>query len=163
MLGNGNKTVKVLSKGTSGQILKSTGSGVEWADNKVANTLTVKLNSGTAEGSTLFTFDGSSAKSVNITPSAIGASASDHKHAASDITSGTLPVSRGGTGATTFTSGYALIGNGTSAVTTKKIDTTVTSGSTSLITSGAVYTAINGTQKDFEAAMSWSELTSSAV
>lgn len=162
VLGNGNKTVKVLSKGTSGQILKSTGSGVEWADNKVANTLTVKLNSGTAEGSTMFTFDGSSAKSVNITPSAIGAAASGHKHAASDITSGTLPVSRGGTGATTFTSGYALIGNGTSAVTTKKIDTTVTSGSTNLITSGAVYTAINGTQKDFEAAMSWSELTSSA-
>lgn len=162
VLGNGNKTVKVLSKGTSGQILKSTGSGVEWADNKVANTLTVKLNSGTAEGSTMFTFDGSSAKSVNITPSAIGASESGHKHAASDITSGTLPVSRGGTGATTFTSGYALIGNGTSAVTTKKIDTTVTSGSTNLITSGAVYTAINGAQKDFEAVMSWSELTSTA-
>ena len=166
VLGNGNKTVKVLSKGTSGQILKSTGSGVEWADNKVANTLTVKLNSGTAEGSTMFTFDGSNAKSVNITPAAIGASASEHKHAASDITSGTLPVSRGGTGATTFTSGYALIGNGTSAVTTKKIDTTVTSGSSSLITSGAVdtaiNTAINGAQKDFEAAMSWSELTSTA-
>lgn len=166
VLGNGNKTVKVLSKGTSGQILKSTGSGVEWADNKVANTLTVKLNSGTAEGSTMFTFDGSNAKSVNITPAAIGASASEHKHAASDITSGTLPVSRGGTGATTFTSGYALIGNGTSAVTTKKIDTTVTSGSSSLITSGAVdtaiNTAINGAQKDFEAVMSWSELTSTA-
>lgn len=166
VLGNGNKTVKVLSKGTSGQILKSTGSGVEWADNKVANTLTVKLNSGTAEGSNMFTFDGSNAKSVNITPAAIGASASEHKHAASDITSGTLPVSRGGTGATTFTSGYALIGNGTSAVTTKKIDTTVTSGSSSLITSGAVdtaiNTAINGAQKDFEAAMSWSELTSTA-
>lgn len=166
VLGNGNKTVKVLSKGTSGQILKSTGSGVEWADNKVANTLTVKLNSGTAEGSTMFTFDGSNAKSVNITPAAIGASASEHKHAASDITSGTLPVSRGGTGATTFTSGYALIGNGTSAVTTKKIDTTVTSGSSSLITSGAVdtaiNTAINGAQKDFEAAMGWIELTSTA-
>ena len=166
VLGNGNKTVKVLSKGTSGQILKSTGSGVEWADNKVANTLTVKLNSGTAEGSNMFTFDGSNAKSVNITPAAIGASASEHKHAASDITSGTLPVSRGGTGATTFTSGYALIGNGTSAVTTKKIDTTVTSGSSSLITSGAVdtaiNTAINGAQKDFEAAMGWSELTSTA-
>lgn len=166
VLGNGNKTVKVLSKGTSGQILKSTGSGVEWADNKVANTLTVKLNSGTSEGSTMFTFDGSSAKSVNITPTAIGAAASGHKHDASDITSGTLPVSRGGTGATTFTSGYALIGNGTSAVTTKKIDTAVTANSSNLITSGAVKrsidTAINEAQKDFEAAMSWSELTSSA-
>ena len=166
VVGNGNKTVKIL-QGTAGKILKSTATGVEWADNKVANSLTVKLNSGTSEGSTMFTFDGSSAKSVNITPAAIGAAASGHKHDASDITSGTLPVSRGGTGATTFTSGYALIGNGTSAVTTKKIDTTVTANSTNLITSGAVKssidTAINGAQKDFEAAMSWSELTSSAV
>ena len=114
----------------------------------------------------MYTFDGSSAKSVNITPAAIGAAASGHKHDATDITSGTLPVSRGGTGATTFNSGCALIGNGTGAVTTKKIDTTVTANSSNLITSGAVKisidSAINGTQKDFEAAMSWSELTSTA-
>ena len=56
------------------------------------------------------------------------------------LTTGTLPVARGGTGATTFTSGNVLIGNGTSAVTTRAIDTTMggTSGSSSLITSGAV-------------------------
>lgn len=165
VVGNGNKTVKIL-KGTAGQILKSTANGVEWADNKVANSLTVQLNGGTVEGTNKHTFDGSSAKSVNITPAAIGAAASGHKHDANDITSGTLPVSRGGTGATTFTSGYALIGNGTGAVTTKKIDTTVTANSSNLITSGAVKSsidsAINGAQKDFEAAMSWSELTSSA-
>jgi hypothetical protein len=41
-----------------------------------------------------------------------------HTHSAADITSGTLPVVRGGTGATTFTSGNVLIGNGTGAVTT---------------------------------------------
>lgn len=40
---------------------------------------------------------------------------------ASQITSGTLPVGRGGTGATTFTSGALLIGNGTNAVTTRTI------------------------------------------
>jgi len=40
---------------------------------------------------------------------------------ASVIGSGTLPVSRGGTGANTFTSGALLIGNGTNAVTTRAI------------------------------------------
>lgn len=44
--------------------------------------------------------------------------ANDHEHSADDITSGTLPVGRGGTGATSFTSGAVLIGAGTSAVTT---------------------------------------------
>lgn len=39
---------------------------------KVANNLTVKLNSGTAEGTNMFTFDGSAAKTVNITKSSIG-------------------------------------------------------------------------------------------
>lgn len=40
---------------------------------KVNNSLTIKLNSGTTEGTNLFTFNGSTAKSINITPSAIGA------------------------------------------------------------------------------------------
>ncbi len=42
--------------------------------------------------------------------------AATHNHDASDITGGTLPVSRGGTGRSTMTSGYFLRGNGTSAV-----------------------------------------------
>lgn len=40
-----------------------------------------------------------------------------HNHAATDITSGTLGVARGGTGRSTLTSGYFLRGNGTSAMT----------------------------------------------
>ena len=44
--------------------------------------------------------NGATAKSVNITASAIGAAASSHNHSASNITSGTLPVGRGGTGIT---------------------------------------------------------------
>ena len=69
-----------------------------------------------------------------------GKAASSHNHAASNITSGTLGVARGGTGANTFTSGAALIGAGTGAVTTKAIDSTSggTANSASLITSGAV-------------------------
>ena len=50
----------------------------------------------------------------------------------------TVPVSKGGTGATTLASGQVLVGNGTGKVTTKAIDTTVTEDSTNLITSGAV-------------------------
>ena len=58
----------------------------------------------------------------------------------SNITSGTLSVERGGTGADSFTSGQVLVGNGTSAFGTRAIDTTDggTASSTSLITSGAV-------------------------
>jgi hypothetical protein len=54
------------------------------AANSVANYLTVKLNSGTTEGTSLFTFDGSAAKTVNITPANIGAAAAhDHPYLAS--------------------------------------------------------------------------------
>lgn len=45
-------------------------------------------------------------------------SVSGHVHSADDITSGTLTVGRGGTGATTFTAGRVLFGNGTSAINT---------------------------------------------
>lgn len=42
-------------------------------------------------------------KTVNVTPANIGAAKSTHTHSASDITSGTLPIARGGTGATIAT------------------------------------------------------------
>jgi hypothetical protein len=47
-------------------------------------------------------------KPPTFTPSA-------HNHSASEITSGTLAVARGGTGAGTFTAGSYLLGNGTGA------------------------------------------------
>lgn len=46
--------------------------------NSVKTNLTVKLNGGSTEGTNLFTYNGSTAKTVNITPSAIGAAASSH-------------------------------------------------------------------------------------
>lgn len=65
--------------------------------------LTVKGN-----GALLNTYDGSSAKEINITPASIGAATSghthsqysptSHNHSADNITSGVLPISRGGTG-----------------------------------------------------------------
>ena len=50
------------------------------AANSVANSIVVKLNGGTTEGTNQFTFNGSAGKSVNITPSAIGAAAASHSH-----------------------------------------------------------------------------------
>ena len=51
-----------------------------------------------------------------------GKANSSHNHSASNITSGTLSVSRGGTGRSTLTSGYFLRGNGTGAVTLSSVD-----------------------------------------
>ena len=48
------------------------------AANSVKTKLIIKLNGGSTEGTNLFTFNGSTAKTVNITPSAIGAAASSH-------------------------------------------------------------------------------------
>lgn len=48
--------------------------------NSVKSSLTIKLNNGTNEGNNLFTFNGLTAKTINITPAAIGASASGHAH-----------------------------------------------------------------------------------
>lgn len=77
-----------------------------------------------------------------------GKSDTGHTHAATDITSGVLPVANGGTGAATFASGYALIGAGTGAVTTRIIrDNTSTSDvmayDIALITSRTLCYAIN--------------------
>ena len=47
---------------------------------KVAQSLVVKLNGGTAEGTSQFTFNGSASKTVNITAASVGAAASSHTH-----------------------------------------------------------------------------------
>ena len=90
------------------------------AANSVKTSLVVKLNGGSTEGTNMFTFNGATAKSVNITPSSIGAAtsnhthsgyaASSHNHSAANITSGTLPLSRGGTGGTTSASARTSLG-----------------------------------------------------
>ena len=76
-----------------------------------ANSLVVKLNGGTKEGTNMFTFNGSTAKSINITPAAIGAAASSHNHSAANITSGTLAIARGGTGLTASPSMLVNLGS----------------------------------------------------
>ncbi|MFQ8686927.1 MAG: hypothetical protein ACLT5F_01720 [Anaerotignaceae bacterium] len=73
----------------------------------------------------------------------IGAKAdADHSHTLSDETiAGTLPLSKGGTGATTAAGARTNLGLGTAA--TKGVATAVANGNTNLVTSGAVYNAIS--------------------
>lgn len=58
----------------------------------------------------LLAFDSTSGDWINQTLSEAGVAAASHGHSASDITSGTLPVTRGGTGATTTSSARAALG-----------------------------------------------------
>jgi hypothetical protein len=48
--------------------------------NSVKNNLVVKLNGGSTEGTDLFTFNGSTGKTIDVTPANIGASALGHDH-----------------------------------------------------------------------------------
>lgn len=67
--------------------------------------MTISLNGGTSEGSTKFTYNGSSNKSLNISPGNIGAATSGHAHTPSQVgvigaapTSGQVAVFDGTTG-----------------------------------------------------------------
>lgn len=71
--------------------------------------LTVQLNGGTSEGTNKFTFNGGSAKTINITPVSIGAALAVHTHTAGQITG--LPTSLKNPHALTIKT------NGTTAVT----------------------------------------------
>ena len=53
---------------------------------KNPTSVVIKLNGGTTEGTNMFTYDGSTAKSINITPAGIGAAASSHTHTIANIT-----------------------------------------------------------------------------
>lgn len=80
--GSGNllwKGVKVLTASDNYAGSSSAG-GAATSANKVNKNLIVKLNGGATEGTNLFTFNGSAAKTINITPAGIGASASGHTH-----------------------------------------------------------------------------------
>jgi hypothetical protein len=53
--------------------------------------------------------------------------------------SGTLPVSKGGTGASSFTTGQLLVGNGTNAISTKAISSSIINNANTIPTTQAVY------------------------
>ena len=73
----------------------SSAGGAATSANKVNQNLAIKLNGGTTEGSNLFTFNGSAAKSINITPSSIGAAASSHGTHVGDVYATATPKANG--------------------------------------------------------------------
>lgn len=60
---------------------------------KTQAAITIRLNGGRTEGSDMWTFDGSTSRSINITPEKIGAATDGHGHTAADV--GALPASGG--------------------------------------------------------------------
>ena len=102
--------------------------------------LIIKLNSGTTEGTNLFTYNATTAKTINITPSTIGAAASSHNHSWANITSG-KPTTLSGYGITDGVNTVSVTGSG-NAITAASISghtLTLTKGSTFLLSSA--YTA----------------------
>ena len=76
------------------------------AANSVKTNLIIKLNGGTTEGTNLFTFNGSTAKTINITPDGIGAAKASHgTHLSLGTTSST--AYRGDYGNTAYTHSQA--------------------------------------------------------
>lgn len=75
--GSGNLSIATTTNHTHNYAGSSSAGGPA---NSVKTNLIIKLNGGTNEGNNLFTFNGSAAKTINITPAAIGASASGHTH-----------------------------------------------------------------------------------
>ena len=87
--------VKALPSSTKYAASSEVG-GAATSANKVNSNLIVKLNSGATEGTNLFTFNGSAAKTINITPSAIGAAASSHgTHVTADTVKSALGTGSG--------------------------------------------------------------------
>ena len=81
-LSNGDtaNTVKLTPSSGSAQTVTINNVAHASSADQVTNSLTIKLNSGTTEGTNQFVYNGSAEKSVNITASGIGAAASSHDH-----------------------------------------------------------------------------------
>lgn len=131
-LSGSNATVTLTP--SSGSAQSVTVNNVDSA-NKVAKLLKIQLNGGETEGTNQFTFDGSAAKNINITPANIGAATSGHTHnitLSGDVTSNSSTIS--GTVKTTIANGAVTkdkIGNG--AVTSDKLGTSAAAGTYSVV------------------------------
>ena len=77
---------------------------------KNPTSVVIKLNGGATEGTNMFTYDGSTAKSINITPAGIGAAASSHTHAIANVTG--LQTALDGKAASSHTHTKAEVGLG---------------------------------------------------
>lgn len=144
-LSGSNATVTLTP--SSGSAQSVTVNNVDSA-NKVAKLLKIQLNGGETEGTNQFTFDGSAAKNINITPANIGAATSGHTHnitLSGDVTSNSSTIS--GTVKTTIANGAVTkdkIGNG--AVTSDKLGTSAAAGTYSVVQVTAKGLVSNGAQ-----------------
>lgn len=135
---SGNNATVTLTP-SSGSAQSVTVNNVDSA-NKVAQLLKIQLNGGETEGTNQFTFDGSAAKNINITPANIGAATNGHTHnitLSGDVTSQSTTIS--GTVSTTIAN---------NAVTTTKIkDGAVTADKLGTSATAGTYSAVHVTAK----------------
>ena len=111
--------------------------GTSWDELSVGNaSLIVKLNSGTSEGTNMFTYNGTTNKTINITAAGIGAAGKTHTHTKSEITD--FPTSLKNPQALKFTGAATASYDGSAAV-------TVTIPTTSKTTKSLIVTLNGGT------------------
>ena len=102
--------------------------GTTWDELSIGNaSLVVTLNGGTSEGTNKFTYNGTAAKTVNITADGIGAASKTHNHTKSQITD--FPTSMKNPQALKFTGGATATYDGSEAVTVNIPTTAITSRS----------------------------------
>ena len=102
--------------------------GTTWDELSIGNaSLVVTLNGGTSEGTNKFTYNGTAAKTVNITADGIGAASKTHNHTKSQITD--FPTSMKNPQALKFTGGATATYDGSKAVTVNIPTTAITSKS----------------------------------
>lgn len=125
----GNLIVTGAARFTNGLFGDLTGNA-DTAD-KVNNNLIIKLNSGTTEGTNMFTFNGSATKTVDVTKSAVGLGNVENTKLSTWAGSANLTTTKVGTLA---------------AAATKTVDTSISAASTSanLPTSAAVAAFVEG-------------------
>ena len=148
------KAAGTASVGTAGTVsrsdhvhpLQTTISGNAGSATKVNNNLAIKLNGGTTEGTDLFTFNGSSAKTINITPSSIGASASGHTHSSYVNQNAFSNVKVGDTtvAADTTTDTLTLVAGSNVTITPDSTNDKITISATDTVYTHPSYTARTG-------------------
>ena len=117
--------------------------GTTWDELSIGNaSLVVTLNGGTSEGTNKFTYNGTAAKTVNITADGIGAASKTHNHTKSQITD--FPTSMKNPQALKFTGGATATYDGSEAVTVNIPTTAITSRSLVVTLNGGT---IEGTNK----------------
>ena len=95
--GDPGQDAQLPAGGTEGQVLTKTADGEAWADVPQPVSVPVPVS----QGGTGATDAATARTNLGVTPASIGAAEASHTHSAADVTSGTLPVARGGTGVTT--------------------------------------------------------------